>query len=243
MSDSSTNNVSPTAFRKLSVVIPVFNERNTIKEILDRVQSVKTGLETELVVVDDFSTDGTREYLQELEANEPPNMRFAYHPHNRGKGAALRTGFQLATGDLTIVQDADLEYNPDEYPNLIRPLIEGKADIVYGSRFKDGPQSEAWHTFGNQMLTVFSNLFTGYRLTDMETCYKVFPTKTLQGIPLRSDRFGFEPEITAKLARRKLRILEVPISYSRRHYDEGKKINWKDAVAAFAHIIRFRFVD
>jgi len=229
-------------FRKLSVVIPVYNEIRTLETLLDRVAAVDVGMEKEIVVVDDCSTDGSREFLQRLEAKRPPFMRFAYHDVNRGKGAALRTGFQVASGDLILIQDADLEYDPNDYPLLLAPLREGRADVVYGSRFL-GRSGATWHTRVNRLLTWFSNLFTGFRLTDMETCYKVIPAAVLRSIPLRSDRFGFEPEITAKLAKRHLRVVEVPISYNPRWFMEGKKINWKDGVAAFYHIVRFRLFD
>lgn len=229
-------------YKKLSVVIPVYNEMATIEEIIRRVQATDAGLDKEIVLVDDFSTDGSRAYLQALEATRPEGIVFSYHPENRGKGAALRTGFAAATGDLVIVQDADLEYDPNEYPRLLEPIFTDKADVVYGSRFLEG-RSEAWHTFGNRLLTTLSNFFSGVKLTDMETCYKVIPASLLATIPLRSDRFGFEPEITAKLAKRRVRILEIPISYQRRRFNEGKKINWKDGIAAIFHIIRFRLWD
>ena len=232
------------SYEKISVVIPVYNENATLLEIIEKVRSADvSGLEKEIVLVDDYSTDGSRDMLQEIEASEPPDLRFGYHEVNRGKGAALRTGFEIASGDLIIVQDADLEYNPEEYPKLLEPLLSGEADVVYGSRFMKGAQSEAWHTFGNRFLTAVSNLFTGLKLTDMETCYKLMPAEVVKNIPLRSDRFGFEPEITAKLARRRMRIMERPITYSRRGYDEGKKINWKDGAAAIYHIIRYRIAD
>ena len=232
------------SFEKISVVVPVYNEEATLDAIIEKVRAADvSGLEKEIVLVDDCSTDGSRDRLRELEAEQPPDLRFGFHEENRGKGAALRTGFGIAAGDLIIIQDADLEYNPEEYPRLLEPILSGDADVVYGSRFSEGAQSEAWHTFGNRFLTAVSNLFTGLKLTDMETCYKVMPAAVVKAIPLRSNRFGFEPEITAKLARRRMRIMERPITYSRRGYDEGKKINWKDGAAAIYHIIRYRIAD
>ena len=233
-------------FKKLSVVIPVYNEIDTIDEILKQVKEVDVGMEKEIVLIDDFSTDGTRKRLQEIEKEEVENnVKVFYHEKNRGKGAALRTGFQHVTGDITLIQDADLEYNPREYPKLLEPILDGRADVVYGSRFLGGPHRVLffWHYTANRFLTFLSNMFTNLNLTDMETCYKVFKTSLLKEIPLKCDRFGFEPEITAKVAKRKYRIYETPISYSGRDYSEGKKINWKDGVAALYHIIRFRIKD
>ncbi|MCX5887580.1 MAG: glycosyltransferase family 2 protein [Proteobacteria bacterium] len=221
---------------KISVVIPVYNEKNTIREIIKRVQEV--GLEKEIIVVDDYSTDGTREILKEIRGD---NLKILFHDKNQGKGATLKTGFQEVTGDIVVIQDADLEYNPQEYHSLIRPILEGKADAVYGSRFLGGPHRVLffWHSVGNKFLTTLSNLFTNLNLTDMETCYKVFKGSLLKKMEIKSKRFGFEPEITAKLAKLKCRIYEVPISYSGRDYSEGKKINWKDGIAAFFWIIRY----
>jgi glycosyltransferase involved in cell wall biosynthesis len=228
--------------RTLSVVIPVYNERDTIEEVLRRVQESPIPLDKQIIVVDDCSTDGTSDLLRKVEERGIQSLVIAYHDRNQGKGAALRTGFALADGDITLVQDADLEYDPAEYPILLEPILDGRADAVYGSRFLEG-RSEGWHTFGNLFLTAVSNLFTGLRLTDMETCYKAIRTNLLRHIHLRSDRFGFEPEITAKLAKRGARVVEVPISYVRRRFSEGKKISWKDGVAALFHIVRFRFTD
>ena len=232
--------------KTLSVVIPVYNEISTIDEILKRVKEVDIGLEKEIILVDDCSKDGTRERLQEIQQSEAQNnVKVFFHEKNQGKGAALRTGFQHATGDITLIQDADLEYDPNDYPKLLEPILDGRADAVYGSRFLGGPHRVLffWHYKANRFLTFLSNMVTNLNLTDMETCYKVIKTDILKEIPLKSDRFGFEPEITAKLAKRKCRIYETPISYSGRDYSEGKKINWKDGIAALFHIIRFRLKD
>lgn len=225
---------------KLSVVIPVYNEIRTIKEIVDRVQSVAQ--DKEIVIVDDRSTDGTTECLSQISDD---NITVLYHPVNRGKGAALRTGFERVTGDIVIIQDADLEYDPAEYGRLIEPILDGRADVVYGSRFMGGPQRVLffWHYVGNKFLTLLSNMLTNLNLSDMETCYKVFSAHLLEKITIKSNRFGFEPEITAKFAKLKCRIYQVPISYSGRNYEEGKKITWSDGLTAFFHIIRFRFFD
>ena len=225
---------------KLSVVIPVYNEIGTIKEILNQVQSVPQ--DKEIIVVDDRSTDGTREWLTQISNN---NITVLFHPVNTGKGAALRTGFEHVTGDIVVIQDGDLEYDPSEYGRLIEPILDGRADVVYGSRFTGGPQRVLffWHYVGNKLLTLLSNMLTNLNLSDMETCYKVFRAHLLEKITIKSNRFGFEPEITAKFARLKCRIYEVPISYSGRNYEEGKKITWTDGLAALFHVIRFRFFD
>jgi glycosyltransferase involved in cell wall biosynthesis len=227
---------------KLSVVMPVFNEVQTIEEILARVQAAP--FDKEIVVVDDYSTDGTVDLLKKI-GGETENIRVFYHDRNRGKGAALRTGFAGVRGDIVIIQDADLEYDPREYPRMLEPILDGRADVVYGSRFLGGPHRVLffWHYLGNQFLTLLSNMLSNLNLTDMETCYKAFRREVLEGLALKSDRFGFEPEFTAKVAKRKFRIYEVPISYSGRTYEEGKKINWKDGVAAIFAIIKFRFMD
>jgi glycosyltransferase involved in cell wall biosynthesis len=227
---------------KLSVVVPVFDEHLTIAEIIRRVQAVDLGLDKEIVIVDDGSADGTREILQALTI---PGLKVVLHERNMGKGAALRTGFVRAEGDVVLIQDADLEYDPREYPRLLEPILDGRADVVYGSRFLGGPHRVLffWHYVGNRFLTIFSNMLSNLNLTDMETCYKVFRREVLGKIKIRSSRFGFEPEITMKVAKLKCRVYEVPISYSGRDYSEGKKIGWKDGLAAIFHLVRFRFFD
>jgi glycosyltransferase involved in cell wall biosynthesis len=224
---------------KLSVVIPVYNEKNTILEVLERVRAVN--LPKEIVIVDDFSTDGTREILNSLPPAE--DLKIMFQPENMGKGAALRTGFGAVSGDMVVVQDADLEYDPAEYVNLIQPILAGKADVVFGSRFLGGPHRVLffWHSVGNRILTTLSNMLTDLNLTDMETCYKVFRADILKKFTLNENRFGFEPEFTAKVSRARCRIYEVPISYSGRDYSEGKKIGWKDGVAAIYFIFKYKF--
>jgi glycosyltransferase involved in cell wall biosynthesis len=226
---------------KLSVVIPVYNEKNTILEVLGRVREVD--IPKEIIVVDDFSTDGTREMLQALPSSE--DLKVLYHPINVGKGAALRTGFGAVSGDIVIIQDADLEYDPAEYPSLIQPILANKADVVYGSRFMGGPHRVLlfWHSIGNRILTMLSNMLTDLNLSDIETCYKTFRADILKTITLRENRFGFEPEFTAKISRAHCRVYEVPISYNGRDYSEGKKIDWKDGVAAVYFIIKYNFFD
>lgn len=227
---------------KLSVVIPVFNEERWVAELVRRVQAVE--IPKELILVNDKSTDGTPAILDQL-VKQYDNVRVFHQPVNMGKGAALREGFKHCTGDLVIVQDADWEYDPAEYPKLIQPILDGRADVVIGSRFIGESHRVLyyWHSVANKMLTMLSNWFTNLNLTDMETCYKVFRREVIQGVELRQNRFGFEPEVTAKIARRGWRIFEVPISYNGRSYAEGKKIGWKDGVQAIWCILRYAFRD
>ncbi len=245
---------------KLSVVIPVYNEKETIFEILRRVLDT-TEIRKEIIVVDDFSKDGTREILQDI-ANRQANgethaapdggdaiplkdIRFFFQEQNQGKGAALRRGFAAATGDIVLVQDADLEYDPRDYSKLLEPILDGRADVVFGSRFLGGPQRVHyfWHYVANKFLTLLSDMFTNLKLTDMETCYKVFRREVLKEIRIKSNRFGFEPEITAKVSKGSWRVYEVPISYAGRTYEEGKKITWKDGIQALWCIIRYQLGD
>ncbi len=232
---------------KLSILVPVYNERAVVERSLSQVIAapLPENMERELILVDDCSTDGTSAILERLAATEPC-VRLFRHPINRGKGAAVRTAIQQATGDFCLVQDADLEYDPSEYPRLLKPLLDGHADAVFGSRYLAGEQTRVlpfWHSLINKSLTLVSNMFSNLRVTDMETCYKVFRTDLLKSIPIRSDRFGFEPEITMKCSKRKLRIYEVPISYHGRTYEEGKKIGWKDGLKVFGVILRFWLID
>ena len=222
----------------LSVIIPCFNEVNTLKSLLDAVRS--SGIKNqEIIVVDDCSTDGTRQLLKSWENSD---IKIFYHDLNKGKGAALRTGFKNATGDICIVQDADLEYDPKEFQIVIGPIVENKADVVFGSRFQSGRPHRVvyfWHRIGNGVLTLLSNFFTDLNLSDMETCYKAFRTEVIKSIEIKENRFGFEPEITAKISKMDLRIYEVGISYYGRTYDEGKKIGWKDGVRAIYCILKY----
>ena len=223
---------------KLSVVMPVYNEERTLDEIVQRVQAAP--LDKELILVDDCSTDGTREILGRLA--EADNVKDLLHERNQGKGAALRTGFAAARGDVVVIQDADLEYDPQEYSKLIEPILDGRADVVYGSRFAGGQSHRVlyfWHSVGNRLLTLLSNMFTNLNLTDMEVCYKVFRREIIQGIEIEESRFGFEPEITAKIARKRCAIYEVGISYAGRTYEEGKKIGWRDGVRAIWCILKY----
>lgn len=253
---------NPTALNNptVSIVIPVYNERATMEEILRRV--LETDIRKEVIIVDDCSTDGTRQILENMAARQTNNekaaaaqdggepielhdLRFFFQTPNQGKGAALRRGFAEATGDIVLVQDADLEYDPRDYRVLLEPMIDGRADVVYGSRFLGGPQRVHyfWHYVGNRILTLLSDIFTNLKLTDMETCYKVFRKEVLKGIELKSNRFGFEVEITAKIAKHNWRIYEVPVTYAGRTYEEGKKITWKDGLQALWYIVRYWVAD
>ena len=220
----------------LSIIIPAFNEAAFLPEVIRRVE--ETPYDKEIIIVDDGSTDGTREYLKGLVSE---GIKVIVHEKNMGKGAAMRTGIEVATGDIVIVQDADLEYDPKDYPVLLEPIMQGKADVVYGSRFLGGPHRVLffWHSIGNSLITLISNMFTDLNLTDMETGYKAFRKKVFETITIESNRFGFEPEITAKVAKKGFRIYEVPISYSGRSYQEGKKITWKDGVMALFTVLKY----
>ncbi len=235
---------------KLSVVVPVFNEAGTVEELLRRVQKVR--FPKEIVVVDDGSTDGTRKILSRLDAaarqatGSENSFQVIYQPYNRGKGAAVRAGLERVTGDVVIIQDADLEYDPEDYAKLLEPILADKADVVYGTRFAGGGPHRVlffWHSLGNRLLTLISNALTNLNLSDMEVGYKVFRSEVLKRIKLKSDRFGFEPEITMKVAKQGCRIYEVPISYHGRTYAEGKKITWRDGIAALYCLVRFRLRD
>ena len=237
---SSPEGASPTS---LSVVVPIYNELATVEALLQRVVEapVPEGLELEIVAVDDGSTDGTRDLMRELVRSGNLPLRYFEQEVNQGKGAALKRGFSEATGDILLIQDADLEYDPRDYPVLLRPILDDEADVVYGSRFLGGPHRVLffWHYVGNKVLTTLSNMFTDLNLSDMETCYKVFRAEVLEGMDLRSRRFGIEPELTARFAKAGVRIYEVPISYHGRTYAEGKKIGWKDGVSALWAIVRY----
>jgi len=226
---------------KLSVIIPCYNEQTTVATVIQRVRAIE--LAYEIIVVDDGSTDGTREVLAQIDPQD--DLKIVLHDHNQGKGAAVRTGFKAATGDVFLIQDADLEYDPREYPILLRPIEEGISKVVYGSRFLGGPRKAMffWNMVANRTLTLVTNILYNAILSDMETCYKVFRAEIVRDIPLRSKRFDFEPEITAKVLKRGHRIYEVPISYNGREWDEGKKITWKDGVIAMWTLFRYRFTE
>lgn len=227
----------------LTVVIPCFNEAHSIAEVLQRVENV--GIANEIIIVDDGSTDGTRAVLATIEAENRPNVRVIYHDHNQGKGAALVTGFKAASGDILLIQDADFEYDPREYPILIRPIEEGISKVVYGSRFLGGPRKAMnfWNMVANKLLTLATNILYNAILSDMETCYKVFRREVAENMIIRAKRFDFEPEFTAKVLKQGIRIYEVPISYNGREWNEGKKIKWTDAPIALWTLIKYRFVN
>ena len=224
---------------KLSVIIPCYNEESTLKTILDNVIN-ESSIEKEIIVIDDFSNDNSRKILENYDKKE--KIKVIFNPNNRGKGYSIRQGLKLATGDIILIQDADLEYSPDDYKKLIGPILNNNADVVYGSRFIGGQETRVlyfWHTLGNKFLTLLSNMFTNLNLTDMECCYKVFKKDIIKNIKLKEDRFGFEPEITAKISKKKLKIYEIGVKYFGRKYEEGKKITWKDGFAAIYCIIYY----
>lgn len=228
---------------KVSIIVPVYNEISTLDKILEKIENASfCGLEKEIILIDDMSTDGTREHLKDFEEK----YKVFYHDKNQGKGAAIRTGMAHITGDIMVIQDADLEYDPEDYKDLIQLIVDDRADVVYGSRLTGAKPSRSFmftHLLGNKLLTLTTNILYGATLTDMETCYKAFKTTILEGIEIKSDRFDFEPEITAKVLKKKARIYELPISYYGREYAEGKKITWKDGVHAILALLRFRFTD
>ncbi len=230
-----------TRFSKLSVIVPVYDERNTVVEIVRRMRAVDLPVELEIVIVDDGSTDGTRDVLRQLADS---TVRVVLHEHNKGKGAAIRTGLEKVTGDLVLIQDADLEYDPEDWPKLLAPVLRGKAKVVYGSRFTGERRNMLFlHWLGNRFLSLTTNVLYNTTLSDMETCYKLFDRSVLDGITIKASRFEFEPEITAKILRRKIRIYEVPISYTGREFDEGKKITWRDGFIALWTLVKYRFTD
>ena len=230
---------------KLSVVIPVYNEAATVEQLVKKVAEVDAGVDKEIILVDDCSTDGTRDILRSIKKDHP-DWTVVFHDRNHGKGAALRTGFKEVSGDIVVVQDADLEYDPKDYRALLDPILDGHADVVYGSRFLGGGPHRVvfyWHYLGNKFLTALSNMMTDLNLTDMEVCYKMFKKEVLDTIEIKENRFGFEPEVTAKVAKKKWRVYEVPISYYGRDYSEGKKITWKDGFRAIWVLIKYRIAD
>lgn len=233
--------------KKITVLIPIFDEYNTLRTILQKVDEASfCGLEKEIILIDDFSTDGTREILKELEGEANDKYKIFYHDKNFGKGAALRTGFKHMTGDIVVIQDADLEYDPVDYESLIQLILDGKADVAYGSRLSGGKPSRSFmftHLLGNKLLTLMTNILYNTTLTDMETCYKAFKAEFIKGIEIKSNRFDFEPEITAKVLKKGARLYELPISYYGREYEEGKKITWKDGIHAVLALVKFRFID
>ena len=234
---------TPPKIRKLSVIVPVYNERNTVVEVLRRMRAVELpdGIDREIIVVDDGSSDGTRDVLNQLSDS---TVRIILHEHNRGKGAAVRTGIEVASGDYVLIQDADLEYDPEDWPKLVAPVMRGRARVVYGSRFTGERRNMLFlHWIGNRFLSLVTNVLYNTTLSDMETCYKLFDRSLLDGITLRAQRFEFEPEVTAKVLRRGIRIYEVPISYTGREFDEGKKITWRDGFVALWTLVKYRFVD
>jgi glycosyltransferase involved in cell wall biosynthesis len=234
---------APPKLRKLSVIVPVYNERNTVVEVVRRMRAVELpdGIEREIIVIDDGSRDGTRDVLRQLGDS---TVRILVHQENRGKGAAVRSGLALATGDYVLIQDADLEYDPEDWPKLLAPVLRGKAQVVYGSRFTGERRNMLFlHWIGNRFLSLVTNILYNTTLSDMETCYKLFDRRVLADITLRSSRFDFEPEVTAKVLRRGIRIYEVPISYAGREFHEGKKITWRDGVVALWTLVKYRFVD
>ncbi|MFW6108748.1 MAG: glycosyltransferase family 2 protein [bacterium] len=244
MTDASEQPVAePARYSRLSILVPVYNERDLVGALLDRVRAAELpgGLEREIVVVDDGSTDGTRALLEAYAGEHADCVRLFLHERNQGKGAAVARAVAEATGDILLIQDADLEYDPADYPELLRPILEGRADVVIGSRFLGGPHRVLyyWHYLGNRLLTTLCNMLTNLNLTDMECCYKVFRAEVLEGLALRSRRFGIEPELVARAAQLGCRVYEVPVSYYGRDYAEGKKITWRDGLAALWHILRF----
>ena len=236
------SNVDDSArFSKLSVIVPVYDERNTVVEIVRRMRAVDLPVDLEIVIVDDGSTDGTRDVLRQLADS---TVRVVLHEHNKGKGAAIRTGLEKVTGDLVLIQDADLEYDPEDWPKLLNPVLRGKAQVVYGSRFTGERRNMLFlHWVGNRFLSLVTNVLYNTTLSDMETCYKLFDRTVLEGITINASRFEFEPEITAKLLRRGIRIYEVPISYTGREFEEGKKITWRDGFPAVYALVKYRFRD